>query len=115
MKSRRCDVTFDGLQRELRGHLGDVYTCRFFPSGVVILTGSADMQLKIWSAEDGSCAATMRGHSAGDVTHDVMPHVDLVHVLAASDVRRTKMACRTRCFFREVSHRMLGCVFTLEH
>ena len=88
------------LQRALRGHLGDVYTCRFFPSGVVILTGSADMQLKIWSAEDGACAATMRGHSAGDVTHVVTPHVDFLHVLAANNVRSTKMACMcNKCQF----------------
>ena len=55
------------LQRRLEGHRGDVYTCRFFPSGVVILSGGADMQLKIWSAETGQCAATMTGHKAGKV------------------------------------------------
>jgi len=54
------------MQRRLEGHYGDVYTCRFFPSGVVILSGGADTQLKIWSAETGQCAATLTGHSAGD-------------------------------------------------
>ncbi|XP_060606788.1 proteasomal ATPase-associated factor 1-like [Ruditapes philippinarum] len=53
------------VRRDLEGHYGDVYTCRFFPSGVVILTGGADMQLKIWSAETGKCAATLKGHLAG--------------------------------------------------
>ncbi len=48
------------------GHAGDVYTCRFFPSGVVVLSGSADTQLKIWSAETGKCAATLAGHRAGE-------------------------------------------------
>ena len=56
------------VQRRLEGHYGDVYTCRFFPSGVVILSGGADTQLKIWSAETGQCAATLVGHSAGIVT-----------------------------------------------
>lgn len=42
-----------------------MYTCRFFPSGVVVLSGGADTQLKIWSAETGQCAATLTGHSAG--------------------------------------------------
>ncbi|KAH7947261.1 hypothetical protein HPB52_009002 [Rhipicephalus sanguineus] len=50
--------------RELEGHVWDVYTCRFFPSGVVVLTGGADMQLKIWSAETGKCPVTLKGHSA---------------------------------------------------
>ncbi|KAH3738336.1 proteasomal ATPase-associated factor 1-like [Dreissena polymorpha] len=53
------------VRRQLDGHFGDVYTCRFFPSGVVILTGGADMQLKVWSAETGQCATTMKGHLAG--------------------------------------------------
>jgi len=53
------------MQRHLEGHFGDVYTCRFFPSGVVILSGGADTQLKIWSAETGQCAATLIGHTAG--------------------------------------------------
>jgi len=57
------------MQRRLEGHYGDVYTCRFFPSGVVILSGGADTQLKIWSAETGQCAATLIGHSAGIVTY----------------------------------------------
>jgi len=39
--------------------------CRFFPSGVVVLSGGADTQLKIWSAETGQCVATLTGHSAG--------------------------------------------------
>ena len=42
-----------------------MYTCRFFPSGVVVLSGGADTQLKIWSAETGQCAATLIGHTAG--------------------------------------------------
>lgn len=53
------------VRRILDGHYGDVYTCRFFPSGVVVLSGGVDMQLKIWSAETGHCAATLKGHIAG--------------------------------------------------
>ncbi|XP_063404117.1 proteasomal ATPase-associated factor 1-like [Mytilus trossulus] len=52
------------VRRDLQGHLGDVYTCKFFPSGVVILSGGADMQLKVWSAETGQCAANITGHKA---------------------------------------------------
>ena len=53
------------VQRNLEGHVGDVYTCRFFPSGIVVLSGGADMRLKIWSAEDGSCPRTLIGHTRG--------------------------------------------------
>jgi len=49
-------------RRSLDGHYGDVYSCKFFPSGLVVLSGGADMQLKIWSVETGECAQTMIGH-----------------------------------------------------
>lgn len=45
--------------------MGDIYKAKFFPSGMVVLSGGADTQLKIWSAETGLCAATMVGHKAG--------------------------------------------------
>ena len=52
----------------MTGHAGDIYRAKFFPSGVVVLSGGADTQLKIWSAETGDCAATMTGHKAGEIT-----------------------------------------------
>ena len=52
------------FQRSLEGHIGDIYSAKLFPSGVVILTSGADMRLKIWSAEDGSCPRTLTGHTA---------------------------------------------------
>ena len=58
-------LTSCSVQRNLEGHVGDVYTCRFFPSGIVVLSGGADMRLKIWSAEDGSCPRTLIGHTRG--------------------------------------------------
>ena len=48
----------------LKGHVGDVYKCKYFPSGVVILSAGADMQLKIWCAESGICPVTLIGHKA---------------------------------------------------
>ncbi|XP_051882320.1 proteasomal ATPase-associated factor 1-like isoform X2 [Pristis pectinata] len=53
------------LRRELVGHVYDVNTCRFFPSGIVILSGGMDAQLKIWSVEDGNCSVTLNGHKGG--------------------------------------------------
>lgn len=43
----------------------DVETCRFFPSGIVVLSGGSDMRLKIWSAQDGTCPRTLIGHTGG--------------------------------------------------
>ena len=56
---------FTYFQRNLKGHVSDINFCRFFPSGVVILSGGADMMLKVWSAETGQCAATFTGHTGG--------------------------------------------------
>src|SRR5690606_1010410 len=50
------------LQCELKGHLMDVNKCRFFPSNEVVLSAGADMRIKIWSAIDASCPATLSGH-----------------------------------------------------
>ena len=52
------------LQRDLSGHVMDILCCQFFPSGVVVLSGGSDMQLKVWSAEDGSCPVTLTGHKS---------------------------------------------------
>ncbi|QLQ79792.1 hypothetical protein HG537_0C04410 [Torulaspora globosa] len=52
-----------GLEMELKeAHRGEISSLRFFPSGEVLLTGSADMQLKLWSVLDGSCPRTFAGH-----------------------------------------------------
>ncbi|KAK2558083.1 Proteasomal ATPase-associated factor 1 [Acropora cervicornis] len=53
--------------RQLEGHISDVNTCCFFPSGKVVLSGGADLRLKIWSTEDGSCPVTLKGHTGGVV------------------------------------------------
>lgn len=44
--------------------MGDVYKCRFFPSGVVVLSCGADMVLKIWCANTARCPVTLKGHTA---------------------------------------------------
>ncbi|RUP50566.1 WD40-repeat-containing domain protein [Jimgerdemannia flammicorona] len=52
------------IRRDLKGHFGDITTCRFFPSGQVILSGASDFQLRIWSALDGLNPVTLKGHRA---------------------------------------------------
>lgn len=60
---------WDALDRTeafvLSGHLLDVTRVRFFPSSKVLLTGSLDFTLRIWSADTGQCAAVLKGHRGG--------------------------------------------------
>lgn len=60
---------WDALDRTeafvLAGHLLDVTRVRFFPSSKVLLTGSLDFTLRIWSADTGQCAAVLKGHCGG--------------------------------------------------
>lgn len=56
-------ITF--IKTTLKGHLSDVTAVQFFPSNLVLLTGGADFQLKIWSVIDGSNPVTLRGHTSG--------------------------------------------------
>lgn len=51
------------FQRLLEGHFFDVYTCRLFPSGIVVLSGGGDMQLRIWDAATGQCPVVLKGHT----------------------------------------------------
>ncbi|CAG0916117.1 unnamed protein product [Notodromas monacha] len=58
--------TMRGIERRsLDGHIDLVSVCKFFPSGIVLITGGLDMRLKIWSAETGENAATLSGHTGG--------------------------------------------------
>ena len=52
------------LQRDLEGHIYEVYCSRFFPSGMVVLSGGMDMTVRIFSVEDAWNARTMKGHKA---------------------------------------------------
>jgi len=47
----------------MKGHHGDIYCCRWFPSVKVVLSGGNDLRIKIWSAETGECAGTLVGHT----------------------------------------------------
>ena len=51
-------------QRTLEGHAFDIYSCKLFPSGTVVLSGGADMQIKIFDALTGNCGATLIGHTS---------------------------------------------------
>ncbi|KAF4320070.1 hypothetical protein JM18_005436 [Phytophthora kernoviae] len=53
-----------GQMLPLKGHVADVTSARFFPSSQVVLTGSLDLTLRVWSV-NGRCAAVLKGHLSG--------------------------------------------------
>ncbi|KAK9240133.1 WD40-repeat-containing domain protein [Lipomyces kononenkoae] len=56
-------ITDNGaFTRSLEGHLTYVTKALFFPSGQVVLSAGGDMQIKLWSAADGSNPRTLLGH-----------------------------------------------------
>jgi len=61
------DTETGTVRRKLEGHLGQVYTARLFPSGLVLLSGGGDMRLRVTSVEDGRCPVVLVGHT-GSVT-----------------------------------------------
>lgn len=50
--------------RLLKGHVGDILSCRFFPSSEVVISTSSDLSARIFSALDGSNPRTLKGHTA---------------------------------------------------
>lgn len=52
-------------QRQLEGHINDVDVCKFFPSGIVVLSGGSDLRAKVWSAETGKSPVQL-GHTRGN-------------------------------------------------
>ncbi|KAI6227886.1 WD domain, G-beta repeat protein [Aphelenchoides besseyi] len=50
--------------REMADHVLDVNCARFFPSGLVILSGGMDMSIRIWSVERGQSVRVLKGHTA---------------------------------------------------
>lgn len=51
------------LQHDIKeAHLDEITCLKYFPSGQVLLSGSTDMRLKIWSLTDGSNPRTFEGH-----------------------------------------------------
>ncbi|CDW53449.1 Putative proteasomal atpase-associated factor 1 [Trichuris trichiura] len=56
------DTYDNACKSKFEGHFLDVYCLKFFPSGLVLLSGGGDMLLKIWSIETGQCHRTLMGH-----------------------------------------------------
>lgn len=50
-----------------KGHVGDIYFAKFFPSGKVVLSGGADTTLRVWDIldedYDGTPVTMLKGHT----------------------------------------------------
>ncbi len=54
----------DQASMVLEGHTKTVEGVAVTPDGKTVVSGSADMTLKVWDLESGQCRATFKGHSS---------------------------------------------------
>ncbi|CAF3330000.1 unnamed protein product [Rotaria sp. Silwood1] len=59
------DIENGEVRRTLKGHVEDVYISRFFPSDFAVVSGGADMRVKVWSLDNDNNEIrniTLSGH-----------------------------------------------------
>ena len=61
MAGHRLEGVADGFLCNGIGR-NDVYAVAWSPDGKLIASGSSDETVRVWSAEDGSCAKVLSGH-----------------------------------------------------
>ncbi|MDZ8226554.1 NB-ARC domain-containing protein [Nostoc sp. ChiVER01] len=49
----------------LRGHSHRVWTIAFSPDGQLLASGSDDLTIRLWNAQDGTCLKVLQGHTGG--------------------------------------------------
>ncbi|CAF0919709.1 unnamed protein product [Adineta ricciae] len=79
------DIENGEVRRKLKGHVEDVYTSRFFPSDLAVVSGGADMRVKVWSIDSDNNQirdTTLTGHRSR--INDVLA-LDKQRVLSASN------------------------------
>ncbi len=62
MWTRLWDSENGKFERTLKGHTQSVNCVGFSPSGALIVSGAADLSLKLWSTETWDCVRTLVGH-----------------------------------------------------
>ncbi|CAF3325804.1 unnamed protein product [Rotaria socialis] len=79
------DIENGEVRRQLKGHVEDVYVSRFFPSDFAVVSGGADMRVRIWSLDNDNKDirdTTLSGHRSR--INDVLA-LDQQRVLSASN------------------------------
>ncbi|CAF2721610.1 unnamed protein product [Rotaria sp. Silwood2] len=79
------DIENGQVRRTLKGHIEDVYISRFFPSDFAVVSGGADMRVKVWSLDNDNNEIrdiTLSGHHSR--INDVHA-LNQQHVLSASN------------------------------
>ncbi|KAJ9050591.1 hypothetical protein DSO57_1013192 [Entomophthora muscae] len=59
------------ILRRLNGHIGDISSVKFFPSGQVVLSGGSDFRAKVFGV-DGECPVTLSGRHHRAITNLAM-------------------------------------------
>ena len=108
------DAATGTVRRKLEGHLAQVYTSRLFPSGTVVLSGSADMRLRVTSVEDGRCPVTLVGHTGGVMDTAIISKGKLVISVARDGTARLWRLADSTCLavlgdFGQVLNRQPDC------
>lgn len=60
------------IQRDCKGHIGDIYDCGFLPSGEVLISCASDCTTKLWRLKDSLCIATFKGHEQAVVSYSLI-------------------------------------------
>ena len=92
------DASTGTVRRKLEGHLAQVYTSRLFPSGTVVLSGSADMRLRVTSVEDGRCPVTLVGHTGGVMDTAIISKGKLIISVSRDGTARLWRLADSKCF-----------------
>ena len=60
-----CDSGTNPAVQTITGHIGNVTSIAFSPDGKTIVSGSADMTIKLWDSQTGEELKTILGHKKG--------------------------------------------------
>jgi len=74
---------------QLNGHGNPVLSCVASPAGSIVVSGSADLAVRVWDIRVGRCAATLLGHTRPILCCDVSP--DGKTIMSASHDTQIKL------------------------
>ena len=86
-----------GFCGAMRGHSDDVNSAQFGPDGQKIVSASADMTVRVWSAMSGELEQTLEGHSGAVTSAQFGP--DGQKIVSASEDRTLRVWSATNMAF----------------
>ena len=83
------------LHRTLHGHTAPVLSLALSPCGGLLLTGSYDQTVRVWSTADWHCLRVLKGHGGGVRAMAVAPDGSTLYSAAADNTIRVRGGGRT--------------------